>query len=369
METPTYVVSYLKSRLDSVILSIFVKKNHRRIPAENNDLKRLVRIYQISKLIVFYNFKLDSLFFILHTTSFLIKFTRSIMRNLLYLTMVTLVLAGCGQEPSGKTKSVGLAVKVGNKASKTKVVQATLESIAKLGKVSNDEGITSMRYAIRAEGEVSDEAILAYRQSYNDVYQEWFDEMTELGRKYENLINRNAGFDVSNSHRYKMNEADIFERAEDATRRMVNSFEGRLNQIKRIMDTEDKDIGTQALFSDLRGIPSTEGVPIEKFPGFAAIYDTSNEKSLGYIRDYEYGSPETHPVEKILVSVRKGDDEKMYAQFHITDYESGFGTYREEHIHLRLILEKLTDSKDFLELRRRLAKILEKEYSFLFELN
>ena len=302
------------------------------------------------------------------------------MRNSLWFIMVTLMLAGCGQEPSGETKSVGAAVKVANKASDIKVVQATLEkvafffgksdleSIAKLGKVSNDNGITSMRHAIRTGGEVYDEAILAYRKSYNDVYQEWFDEMTELGRKYELLIDRNAGLDVSNSHRYKMNETDIVERAEDATRRMVNSFEGRLNQIKRIMDTEDKDIGSQALFRELRGIPSSKGVPVHKNPSRPVIYDTSNEKSFEYIRDYDYGS-EAHPVDKKLVSIGKGDDGKMYAQFHTTNYESGFGTYREEHIYLRLMLEKLTDSKDFLELRRRLAKILKKEDSFKFELN
>ena len=291
------------------------------------------------------------------------------MRNLLYLLTI-LVISGCGQEPSGEIKGVGSAVKLAKKVSKTKVAQETLERVAiffgksdsenivKLGKASNDEGIASMRYAIRTGGEVQDEAILAYRKSYNDVYQEWFNDMTELGREYEILINRNAGLDVSTSHRYKMHEADYVERAEDATRRMVNSFEGRLNQIKRIMDTEDKDIGNQALFRELRGIPSSKGVPSEKMPSGTSIYDTSNEKSLGYIRDYKYGSSEVHPVDKKLVSIGVGDDGKMYAQFH-TD----------EHTHLRLILENLTDSKEFLELRRRLAKILKKEDSFMFELN
>ena len=136
------------------------------------------------------------------------------MRNSLYLMMVTLVLAGCGQEHSGETKSVGSAVRVSKKITGVKYIEAPTDP-------SN----------VRAMTKTVEEAlkkVLTFRKTAKD-FDEALDEAATGFHYYSSIINERA-FKLSNlsSELYRISApASKYDLQQQAIKELVS--EGKLD--------------------------------------------------------------------------------------------------------------------------------------------
>ena len=175
------------------------------------------------------------------------------MKFVLTLFFCALITYGCKPVDHSKSEEKGL-ITIGKKILKLgKISDEMLASFKNLAKRNDDSAIDKMKKIVAKGGKNIDKVTLAYRRGYIEQIEGWAMSMSNLQRRFNYLKTE------SHMPNYLEEMNHIHIEIEMVTRKLVDRLEGRLDQIKKIVEDISDPKEKQNVIWKLRGL--YDGVP------------------------------------------------------------------------------------------------------------